>query len=500
MLEPALPSGLVPLRGGTGGFGTVYEDPADPIRVVKRLNHPLTDRGAAELLALLRVYADARLSDRFLIDTRFSWPTTLFGDGTRIEGLAFQRAPEAAYFDLETTSGVRQTLLTLSFVLRADHFSGQAILSPPPPITYQDRVQLAIDLIDAVAVLHRGGLVHGDISEKNVCIQLTTPRRVFLLDTDSIRTARFHEENRLKTAGWEPAKGLTDLEANRSVVALAVWRLLTSEAEARPVTSHAVVPPTLASATEAAHRTGSEHDLVLLRRALSDERDDLTWAAAVQQAQESGFARLVLRELPGSDAPFAELRDRALAWLVEEERAGKARGALRQALVERLERDGEFAVDLPADPDAAARRARRDVRTLVYELRFEDIARGVVDGRYVEAASDVWTVRAVQHALASLGVPRVTVAAGDQHTDFTWAWPDVDFVNVGLVTVSGLNGASATHAVPRRDHQLGGVRLPASVTGASISLRFGVRPASADPEHTILALTCSPPVTPPKAL
>ena len=175
---------------------------------LKKFNTPLTGEQAQMLHRLIDVQRWARPSEREILLGRFSWPVEGFGTPDQILGYSMPRAPLDAYFNLTSAGRTEQKLLQLKYLMDNKYWSGKAITSSKPNINEQDRLEMAIDLVDAIQVIHRYGLIYGDVSSNNMCGRLGGQPSVFLLDADSIVTPDIRARNPVATPGWVTPQGL----------------------------------------------------------------------------------------------------------------------------------------------------------------------------------------------------------------------------------------------------------------------------------------------------
>jgi hypothetical protein len=475
-----LPAGLEQRRIASGGYGTVFEDPQDGQRLIKQFHRPLDGEDASQLALLLEAHERMRPSDRATVETRFCWPTKLYADARGIVGIQIPRAPSDAYFALDVAGGSQRRLLDLTYIIDTAYFQGDAVRSAPPELSDPDRAQLAIDIIDAVTSLHHNELVHGDISAKNICGRLRSPSRTFILDADSISTPEYRAARPIITPDHHAPEELDPIARDRSLVATIAWRLLQHRPYSYPVDDdERGVPVPVHRLLRNTYLHGGEASLVELRQLLAAMRDEACEQAAVAEARESRFARVILRDLPfrGSAKARSE-RERLEKRVALEDEASVASGLRLARILSELDHinDGLDADMIPSLPVPLELQERARLRSLIHEARFTDAARALAEGSFqTSLRDDAWAERAVQHALLDVEPAETRAFTTGDEVSVAWRWPTVPFVNSARLMMSFDGAPVLDRSVPRLDADRAQISVTAPhETEVTATIAFGV--------------------------
>ncbi|MGX2995814.1 hypothetical protein JNUCC64_16250 [Streptomyces sp. JNUCC 64] len=243
----ALPLGRRIGDGGQGEVflltdrpGTLYKGYRDPRRV---------DGDALAGLVAVRRALDPVHRDR--LDAEAAWPLCRVVDGGRVTGFLMRRAPEAMTW---TTATGEVKLTELAFLTRPPKAAWRAVAQPTP----DERLALAVALVEALHRLHTMGLVLGDLSAANVLWTLRPAPAVHLLDCDGARlVGRAPVLAQADTIDWgDPGAppGTVTVDSDRYKTALAMSRVLACDPYAAPGTPFTPVPGVLDERREAAVR------------------------------------------------------------------------------------------------------------------------------------------------------------------------------------------------------------------------------------------------------
>ncbi|MEE1772776.1 DUF4189 domain-containing protein [Streptomyces sp. JV185] len=200
-------------RLGDGGQGIVYGVPRAPGKLSGQLAYkeyrPQVRPDPAALQALAASLSTLDPADQSFLSERLAWPIAIVytgsapsqlplpaNSGTSVVGFLMQRVGNE--FELNSTAigGVKQQ--GLEFLLNPETFL-QTI-----GLTLDDRTRLDLltDLASTLSRLHKGGVVVGDLSPKNVLFTLDGAPRVLLIDCDSMRYRTQDVLPQVETTGW----------------------------------------------------------------------------------------------------------------------------------------------------------------------------------------------------------------------------------------------------------------------------------------------------------
>lgn len=222
MSDVALRDLTAAARVGDGGQGTVY-------RLVDgtllKLYHPGISVLPDELGRLIDL--PDRRGD--LSGAPLAWPSGRVFDGGRCVGLLMPEVPAR----FATSLAGRRRLLELQFLL----YPRRAMWADLTLPTGTQRRRLAVEYVELFQVLHRNGVVAGDVSMRNLLWSLDGGPSVFAIDCDGFRVAgRPPAVRPADTVGWtDPARPKeVTLDTDRYKLALVTLRVL--------IGNHAVTP------------------------------------------------------------------------------------------------------------------------------------------------------------------------------------------------------------------------------------------------------------------
>lgn len=221
-----------------GGQGRVFRLVDLPGTLLK-LYHP----GIAVLPDELGRLIDLGRGD--LCAAPLAWPSGRVFDGGRCVGLLMPEAP--ARFAASLAG--RRRLLELQFLLYPRRAMWAELVLP----TDQERRGLAAAYVELFLVLHRGGVMVGDVSMRNLLWTLADGLSVFAIDCDGFRlTGRPPAVRPADTAGWvDPARpSEVTVDTDRYKLALVALRVLLG--------NHAVTPEDVCATSSARCSLGPE--------------------------------------------------------------------------------------------------------------------------------------------------------------------------------------------------------------------------------------------------
>ena len=457
MINPNFPNVTKNDFVNSGGFASVYRDPGFPDRYLKKLNSPLTGELAQMLERLIDIQQWARPSDRATLLTRFSWPVEGFGASGNIVGFSMPRAPDDAYFSLTTAGRTSQQLLQMKFLMDKNYFNRKAVTSAKPNINEQDRLEIAIDLHDAIHTVHRHGLVYSDYSGNNLVVRLGTTPSVFILDADSITTPELREKHPIKSPTWDVPNGLDPLESDRALFALWCWRFLIEEYSVYPSVDethkfHSLQSRSLVNALIETYKTGWQHSFDSLSTELRSIRDDARDSLAIRRSYESGFARYVIRE----SAEIKSEIDRETVVFAEnhlaKERLIESSIPSRQRILLSRETHASsyFQLDLPPSITSyAAPQTQTELEEMFKDARETEIALHFSNGSLTRFERHPLLDRAIEHGLVEAGLASITSRIAIESAEVQWTWPASPFVNYAQIQIKSPR-KTISHEIERK--------------------------------------------------
>jgi DNA-binding helix-hairpin-helix protein with protein kinase domain len=250
-------------RIADGGQGRVFRL-ANPAGTLLKLYHP----GVAVLPDELGRLIDLGAGHPDLC----AWPTGRVFDSGRCVGLLMPEAPAR----FATSLAGRRRLLELQFLLYPRRAMWADLVLP----TSQERRQLAAAYVELFRLLHRDGVMVGDVSMRNLLWTLADGPAVFAIDCDGFRlTGRPPAVRPTDTAGWgDPARpSEVTVDTDRYKLALVTLRVLLGD--------HAVTPEDVCGKPSARHLLGPSLTALARRAAKPGRRPAAEcWLDAIRGA------------------------------------------------------------------------------------------------------------------------------------------------------------------------------------------------------------------------
>lgn len=214
---------------GDGGQGTVHRLSRLRGLLLKRY-HPHVAVDADELDLLIRAPMYMTEEDRGFVLATTAWPTARVFDGGTCVGFLMPEAP--ARFSTELAG--RPVLRELQYLVYRQRKMWSALRLPSP----EERQTLVRAYVHLFQVLHRYGVVIGDVSMRNLLWTLDDRPSVYAIDCDGFRLdGRAPAVPQAQTPEWaDPTagNGLATLDSDRYKLALLVARVLLSDPRITP--------------------------------------------------------------------------------------------------------------------------------------------------------------------------------------------------------------------------------------------------------------------------
>lgn len=176
---------------GRGGEGVVYSAATLGDRVYKEfLSAAYTTPDQAALDRLIGLQSQWSPEERVWLTQRTVWPETMVLEQGRLKGFVMPSI-EKRYF---RRHGIRQNPKTVLcewnyLSMRTKFQSNPNIVSEVPRVSPVDALALVHDLSKTMKLLHKYGVIVGDISGKNLLWTDSPNLQVMIIDCDSFRIA-----------------------------------------------------------------------------------------------------------------------------------------------------------------------------------------------------------------------------------------------------------------------------------------------------------------------
>lgn len=438
---------------GDGGFGRLYVDPRDTSNCIKVLKKPLTGVEFEHFRLLVDVQRWARPSTREFLLSRFAWPIEIFTRGDSMIAYAMPLAPDESYFELTAANRTERKPLQLKYLTDDDYWRSAAISSEKPKVSADGRLDILVEIHDALTLLHGLGFSYGDLSSNNLVARLPADDSVagvFFFDADSITPFAFREATPLISAGFETPIGLDAASIDRSRFAVLVLRMLTERPSVMPGMAPSLFQPSTVDSDivmsvnpliDRCYASGSEDAFEHLGIALRQGRSQERQVRAFVEAIASGWACRVLAEAPSArNKRDLAVLDQARAQDAFEERIEGASGdELRKLIRRHGYLRGQWRLDVvPRLGLGVPPRSEAELVDLIYDAMFEEIALHLVQSDLGDIARHPLMARSIEHAIAIAPQPSGSIEVRPGEATLRMAWPAAPYVNsIRLQVTSG---------------------------------------------------------------
>lgn len=274
MTEEVVPASRLGALGGllgSGGQGRVFDAPrlrlpdaVGPL-VYKEYKTPLQSAYGLRRLVAVRNGLDP--DRRQQLDQRAAWPLRVVEEAGRVRGVVMPRIPDS-YFQERRLPGTGRVEHGIREVQNLLIPAPRALRVGMPVPTARERMMVCRDFAAALHLVHKHGLVVGDLSARNGLYRLVERPSVMLVDCDAIRIrGNMAELSQLNSPDWETPDDKLTQSSDRYKFGLFVLRCLSSGEQISTTRD----PARADAALDPEGRT-------LLRAALSPRREGRTTA------------------------------------------------------------------------------------------------------------------------------------------------------------------------------------------------------------------------------
>jgi DNA-binding helix-hairpin-helix protein with protein kinase domain len=176
---------------GRGGEGVVYGLPGLPDHVYKEfLAAAYTTPDQVALSRLIDLRDDWSQEDKSWLRDRTVWPEKIVLDRGALRGFVMPKIPARFVRKHGIKTNPKTVLCEWNYLTHRSKFhSNSNIYSEVPRVDQFDVLAIVFDLAQTVAVLHKYGVILGDISGKNLLWTDSPSAQVMVIDCDSFRIA-----------------------------------------------------------------------------------------------------------------------------------------------------------------------------------------------------------------------------------------------------------------------------------------------------------------------
>ncbi|RUP27141.1 MAG: hypothetical protein EKK51_27930 [Mycolicibacterium sp.] len=221
-----------------GGFGVVYRLTSHTLPgfaelAYKEFTTTPSVEEVANLTSLVEFRSRLDTRSRAVLDDVAAWPLQLVTRGRVVCGFVMQLIPAEFFGRQLLPSGLTVELPVKSQWLVVDPAKADAAgIAVPDVDDLPARLVLCAKVAHAFGVLHRAGLVYGDLSLNNVMFSAATPPRAMLVDCDAVQAPGMASIGQAHTDDWTPPECASsgvpqDAQTDRYKLALFILRVLT---------------------------------------------------------------------------------------------------------------------------------------------------------------------------------------------------------------------------------------------------------------------------------
>jgi DNA-binding helix-hairpin-helix protein with protein kinase domain len=174
---------------GRGGEGVVYGLPSANGLVYKEfLASAYTTPDLSALERLIEVRGSWSPEERVWLDARTVWPDVTVLSGGVLKGFLMPSIHQRFIRKHGIRSNPKTVLCEWNYLThRAKFVSNSNIYSEVPRVDHLDALALVFDLAQSIAMLHKHGVIIGDLSGKNLLWTNSPSLQVMIIDNDSFR-------------------------------------------------------------------------------------------------------------------------------------------------------------------------------------------------------------------------------------------------------------------------------------------------------------------------
>ncbi|CAB4887869.1 unannotated protein [freshwater metagenome] len=177
------------IRVADGGEGIVYRIRTRPTIVYKEYKEAQRPTlNVAALQDLIDLADQLPPGDRVRLLSRTVWPKSTVVQGARVIGFVMDAIGPGYYRRYGLRANPKEVLCDWNQLIYQSDSVPEHMLSEVPRPSTAEAVELLQDLAQTVELLHRNGIVVGDMSGKNLVWSIR-PSSVLLIDCDSFRRA-----------------------------------------------------------------------------------------------------------------------------------------------------------------------------------------------------------------------------------------------------------------------------------------------------------------------
>lgn len=174
---------------GRGGQGVVYRAPEVSIPFVgaavykEYLPTVLSALNPAGLMNAVGLFARLSRPEAEAFLSLMAWPVGLVQVSRRVVGMLMPEVPQRFFAVISRPSGATPTQLAkIEYLLNSDDYLSRTGL----PLSNQTRYGLLREVAGGLALLHRYGIVVGDLSPRNLLFSIDEPPACHFIDCDSM--------------------------------------------------------------------------------------------------------------------------------------------------------------------------------------------------------------------------------------------------------------------------------------------------------------------------
>lgn len=225
---------------GRGGEGVVYRIPSLKDQVYKEfLAAAYTTPDVSALERLIAVKGGLSPEEKVWLGARTVWPDVTVVDRGALKGFLMPNIHQRFIRRHGIRANPKTVFCEWNYLThRTKFFSNPNIFSEVPRTDHLDALTLVFDLAQSISMLHKHGVIIGDLSGKNLLWTNSPGFQVMLIDNDSFRLAGTGGVASPKQSpDWDDpflAGKATSQESDVYKLALAAYRAIWSAGTVRP--------------------------------------------------------------------------------------------------------------------------------------------------------------------------------------------------------------------------------------------------------------------------
>jgi hypothetical protein len=456
---------------GKGNEAEIFEIIGLPGQLAKKYHNSRhqTSIEGMRLIALIKLIESSCPSDKWMLTNSTAMPIELYGEQKQIHGFRMTDAGKSFQILLHVRGVSKERkAATIDWLLKETALSAPGIEScrmwnesrgtevKVNEVTFFDRTEIAFHASQVFPILWKNNVRYGDFSSQNFLWTSQDVPRFFIVDADTIRQ---QGEEGVHSPDWQPHPSLRQsIEADRSLAALLIWRILRQDLHAEPSVEDSMnmareVPDQFYLDLISLYTTGDEDSWDAVVTGLRSIRSLEHQSRAFEWIRQSRCASLVLDYAPTNPSMAerqiieAAKRQKQLESKLAALSPRRLRLRMRSAQLE-----SGFDLDMAHQEHVKTKINNNEkLWELLNRGEFVLIADAAVHGR-ITISDDFLVSRAIEHALHEQDPPQLEIVQQSSagYVSCSFDWPTSNWINAARIEITSEDGKNSNFSIQER--------------------------------------------------